>query len=219
MAKNTDIPYNHELLRKGIHLISLSIPVGYAIFDRETALYILIPLTILFLTVDISRRHNEYVARMLYKYFGNIFRPHEMTDGFVLNGASWVLLSAVMTILIFPKIIAVTAFTILIISDICAALIGRKWGRTPLFGKSVEGTMAFIISAILVIIAIGLMTAAPMSYYITGIIASIIGGIVEAGSKSLDVDDNLSIPVSVGLVMWLGGIIAASYSMSFLQVM
>jgi dolichol kinase len=130
-----------------------------------------------------------------------------------------VLISACFTIIVFPKIIAVTAFSILIISDISAALIGRKFGRTPLFEKSVEGTLAFIISAILVVLVIGRIASAPVSYYIVGIIASIIGGIVEAGSKTLEVDDNVSIPISIGLVMWLGGIISANFHMDFLHVL
>jgi dolichol kinase len=85
-----------------------------------------------------------------------MLRKHEMKKKkLLLTGASWVLISAVLTVLIFPKVIAVIAFIILIISDISAALVGRKWGRTKLGKKSLEGTLAFIVSGLLVVAVVG----------------------------------------------------------------
>ncbi|MCK7523378.1 MAG: hypothetical protein MZV64_39855 [Ignavibacteriales bacterium] len=62
------------------------------------------------------------------------------------------LLSALICALIFPKVIFVTAFSILIISDTMAALIGRKFGKRKFLRKSLEGTLSFFISASIVVI-------------------------------------------------------------------
>ena len=43
------VSFRHELLRKGIHLSSLSIPVIYYFISRDLALALLIPVTALFL--------------------------------------------------------------------------------------------------------------------------------------------------------------------------
>lgn len=42
----------------------------------------------------------------------------------------------------------------------------------------------------------------PGEYIIT-MVSAVVGGIVEAASTDLKVDDNLSIPVSIGATMWL----------------
>jgi dolichol kinase len=93
------------------------------------------------------------VAKIFYTIFGFLLRQHEVDTGKKnLNGATYVLISALICVIIFPKIFFVTAFTILIISDSLAALIGRKFGRHKLFAKSLEGTLAFFISASIVIL-------------------------------------------------------------------
>ncbi|MBE2188283.1 MAG: hypothetical protein KGZ71_01180 [Desulfobulbaceae bacterium] len=215
-----NIPFEQELLRKGIHLLSLNIPILYIFVSKTLALSILIPMCILFVTIDIISKKNQVVSELMQKYFGGMLRKHEKKKKrLILNGASWVLISAVITVLVFPKIVAVLAFLILIISDMSAALIGRKFGKTKLFNKSLEGTMAFIVSAIIVVFVIGFFFGGNWVYYIAGISAAIIGGFVEAYSKKMKVDDNLSIPTSVGIVMLLVDFIFDGYTASFLNMM
>ncbi len=209
MPADREISYKQELIRKAIHLNSLSIPIIYSFITRELALTILIPLTILFVVVDILSNLNKMVREIIHQIFGKMMRAHEVGDKLVLNGATWVLLSATLCIFIFPKVLAVTGFGILIISDLSAALIGRKFGRHKLFKtKSWEGTGAFMISALIVIMIIGTLIKAPYTYYIFGSAAAIIAGFVEAASSILKMDDNLSIPVSICLVMLLGNYIS-----------
>ena len=215
-----DIPYSQELWRKSIHLVSLSIPIIYSFVSKEFALSILIPLTILFIIMEFSIRKFKLAKKVIYKYFGKIMRPHETSKEFVFNGATWVLISACCCIIVFPKILAVTGFTILIISDISAALYGRKFGKTRFIDKSLQGTSAFIISAWIIILIIGFLNEAPISYLISGFIASVLAGIVEASSKRMKVDDNLTVPVTVGIVMWIASYIAAIYfHLGFLYLM
>ena len=206
-----DISYNFEILRKSIHLISLSIPISYCFLQKDLMLTILIILTIISIALDFASRFEGGFQLYWHKIFGKILRQHETKREIALNGATWVLISAVTCIYFFPKILFITGFSILILSDICAALFGKKFGRNRLFNKSWEGTSAFIISAILVVASIGLISKAPWTYFVCGIIASIIGGFAEASSGVLKIDDNISIPISIGLSMWLGAYISVIY--------
>ena len=113
------------------------------------------------------------------------------------------LISACICILIFPKIIAITAFSILIISDTASALIGRRFGKNHFLDKSFEGTLAFIASA-LVVVVIAPKVSGSWLEYLPGFAAAFIGGIIEAMSVRLRVDDNFSVPVSIGIIMWIG---------------
>lgn len=196
------IDYKSELFRKGIHLCSLSIPVVYYFITRELALMILVPLVIISLTMDLYRYHNPSFGNFFYKIFGFLLREHEKDhDKRNLNGATYVLIAAVLTVLIFPKVIAVTAFAILIISDISAALIGRRFGKIKFLSKSLEGTSAFFITACIVILLAPKVAGLPVEYLI-GFTAAFIGAIAENISFGY-ADDNLTVPLSIGITMWV----------------
>jgi dolichol kinase len=198
---NGTIHYRDELVRKLIHLFSLSIPIIYYFIPTSTSITILIYLTVFALIVDGGRFFSKPFAKIFYKTFGFLLRKHELDNKKKnLTGATYVLLSALICALIFPKVIFVTAFTILIISDTMAALIGRKFGKRKFLRKSFEGTLSFFISASIVVIFTPKVGDFPMEYGI-GFIAAFIGAIVENISYGL-ADDNLSIPISVGLTMW-----------------
>ncbi|OGU11983.1 MAG: hypothetical protein A2X61_12345 [Ignavibacteria bacterium GWB2_35_12] len=199
-----EITYSQEVLRKSIHLMSLSIPITYTFIPQSIGLSILIPLTILFIVIDVlSKKRNkaQFFVRLI---FGRMLRRHEVEKEYTLNGASWVLISATIGILVFPKILFVTGFSILILSDIAAALFGRKFGKTPLFDKSWEGTSAFIIIAFFIVSFIGYMTSAPWTFFVFGFISAFLGGMVEAASRMMKVDDNITIPICIGVLMWIG---------------
>lgn len=218
MSSESNITYKQEILRKGIHLLSLSIPVTHIFMSEELLLTLLIPLTLFFLIVDILSHKVESIRKLLFKFFGKMLRPHEKEGKLFFNGATWVLLSAVLCILIFPKLVFIVSFTILIISDLSAALIGRKYGKTRFFDKSWEGTIAFIITASIIVVFYGYIFDLPSYYFIAGIKAAIVGGFVEALSKIFKIDDNLSIPLSIGGILLLANSLASDYSMEFINL-
>jgi dolichol kinase len=192
--------YRLEVMRKAIHLCSISIPVVYFNIPRNVALLILIPLAVLFTSIDIARYYNQIVERLFYRWFGFLLRRHESDPHRkTLNGATYVVIAATICVAIFPKIIAVTSFIILIISDMTSALVGRRIGRHRFFNKSVEGSLAFFVSALLVIACTPKVAYWPFEYLI-GAIAAAVGAIVEA--LPIEIDDNLSIPISVGFTLW-----------------
>ncbi len=204
MTDFRQITYRSEVLRKGVHLSSLSIPVIYALIAKSTALWILIPLTGVFLIVNILGHRSGPVRTLMIRYLGDIMRTHELdVDRRVLNGASHVLIAACLSVLVFPKLVAITAFSILIISDICAALVGRRFGSHRFLDKSLEGTLAFAVSAVGVVLVIAHLVSAPVSFTMIGIVAGLVGSIVENISPRLRLDDNTSIPCSVGTTLWL----------------
>jgi dolichol kinase len=193
--------YTTELVRKAIHLCSLAIPLVYYWISKAQALSILVPLALLLGLADVARLYHPATGRVYSKYLGFLLRPHERTEhGRKLNGATYVLMSAIICIIVLPKIIFITAFAVLIISDTSAALVGRRFGRHPFFNKSVEGTAAFFLSGLLVVAVAPKAAWLPAEYAI-GAVAVLIGAIVEASPAPLD--DNLSIPFSIGGVMWL----------------
>jgi dolichol kinase len=199
---NGTIHYRDEILRKLIHLCSLSIPVVYYFIPRSTALIILGIMTAIALILDVGRYFSKTIAKIFYQLFGFMLRKHEIDhQKRNLNGATYVLMSGLICVLIFPKVIVVTAFAILIISDTTAALIGRRFGTHKFLFKTLEGTLAFFISGIVVVL-LSPKIDYSFSEYMIGIVGAGFGAIVENVSYGL-ADDNLVIPISVGIAMWL----------------
>jgi dolichol kinase len=199
--RSVEESYSTELIRKGIHLSSLSIPVVYSFISRPTALTILIPVTLLFGLSDLARLYLPAFGELYTKVFGFLLRRHELRgQRRRLTGATYVLLSATLCIWLFPKVVVITAFAILIISDTSAALIGRKFGRHRFLGKSLEGSTAFFVSGLLVVALAPKIDYLPAEYLI-GILVTALGAVVEALSRDV-IDDNLSIPIAISLAMW-----------------
>lgn len=199
----------NELVRKTIHLSSLGIIIAYAFLPKSTMLWVLVPFTLLALTIDYGRHYVPFIDRVFQMIFGKILREHERdTNRKLLSGGTYVLISASLCMILFPKVIAITSFAILIVSDATSALIGRRWGKHRFFDKSVEGSSAFFVSAVIVVLVAPKALGLPVEYAI-GIVAAVVGTLVEAMSVRLKVDDNFSVPSSVGLTMWVGYLIAS----------
>ena len=200
LQSEATIDYKSEFIRKSIHLCSLSIPTIYFFISKQLALEILVPLFLAFFIVDLARFYHQPVQAWFYRWFRWLLRKHETDHGSKrLTGATNILFSAIVCVLLFPKIITVNAFAILIISDITSALFGRRFGRRKFFGKSLEGAMAFFVSAIVVVLLAPKVQGLTLEYVIGGIAAAV-GAVVEAASTK--VDDNISVPLAIGLVMW-----------------
>lgn len=206
--RSIEFDFRKEVIRKLIHLASLSIPLGYWFFlSQSVVLTVLIILTVFSLFVDIGRLFSPPFSKFYNSLFQSILREHETTEKKKnLTGATYVLISAVICIALFPKIIAVTSFSILIISDTASALFGRKFGKhkfKKIAGgkKSWEGSIAFVLSAIIVILFTPKIEY-TFGEYVLAIIASVGGAIAEL--LSFDIfDDNFAIPLATGALMWL----------------
>lgn len=198
---NVEESYGVEVMRKAIHLSSLLIPTVYYFISRTLALSILIPITAVVGILDIVRLYHEPTGRFYGRYLGFLLRRHEQNDqGRRLNGATYVLLSASFLVAILPKVIFIMAFAILIVSDTAAALVGRRFGVHKFLGKSLEGSTAFFLTAVAVVLLTPKIAYLPMEYLL-GVAAALIGTAAEAFVPYID--DNLSIPIAISATLWI----------------
>ncbi len=184
-----------EIRRKIVHLVTLSIPIGYASMAKESVLFILSLLFLGFLSVDLLRRYHLGVASLFQKYFvGTVLREKEKAT---LMGSTYFLFSTILTILFFPKAIAISSLLILILADTSAALVGKGIGRVRIFGKTLEGSTAFLICALLIV-----WTYPDLNRF-SGSLAAVGATLVEI--LPTHIDDNLTIPLTAGAIMFFVG--------------
>ncbi|MCF6268711.1 MAG: SEC59/DGK1/VTE5 family protein [Melioribacteraceae bacterium] len=190
------IDYKAELLRKSIHLLSISIAVIYYFVTRELALTILIPLTVVSLILDLARYISPAYKKYLYSIVGFMMREHEINSNkIILSGATYVLIGALVTVLFFPKAFVLLGIAVLIFGDIFAALIGRKFGRHKFLFKSLEGTLSFFLFGSLVMLITPKIDGS-LTEYLIGFAAVAVAAIIENVSYGW-ADDNLTVPIAV----------------------
>lgn len=196
--------FRYEIARKIIHLSSLSIAIIYCHITRELALLLLIPLFAGFFLVDLMKNSIEPIAEWYHRTFDGMLREHEREKKRIhFNGATYITLSALLLVLLFPKIIAVTAFALVAVSDTIAALVGKKFGRHKIGDKSIEGSLAFLASALLIIAVV------PNLHPAAGVLMAVTATLTEAVSPKVNgfkIDDNLTIPLvsaAAGYLLYL----------------
>ncbi len=189
------MPMRQEVYRKLTHLGALVIPCGYYYLDlsRGTALAIMIPVTAVMIFIDIARLRGWKMWDFIRPIISPIVRSHEMRGDF--TGAFYILISSTLSIALFPKPIAIASIAFIIVGDTAAALIGRKFGKHKFRTKSFEGSLAFLVAALLV------AWAAPQLSFKVGVIGAIVAAVTEG--ISFKIDDNTSVPLVSGLVMYL----------------
>jgi dolichol kinase len=194
MSDAAEISISAELVRKGIHLFALVIPVGYSLVSFPVAMFVISISAAVSIIIDVSRFNNWRFWHLLSSLLTPIIRDHEIKGGF--TGASYILTTSAVTIALFPKAIAIASITYIIIGDTAAALVGRKWGRHRLIGKKTfEGSSACLVSLIAVSF---LIPGLPTEVAVAGALAATL-----AEAFSGKIDDNLTVPVISGLVMLL----------------
>lgn len=202
-----DLSLRGEVQRKALHLLALVVPGGMHLLGMPAALYVLLPLTALGVAGDVVRAYSASFNRFIRGVFGPMMRKRELPppgDGVVINGATWVLIAATLLTLLVPLRIAVPVFTMFMISDAVAALVGRHWGRhhwgsTP---RTVEGSAAFLVTGLGVM---SLFAALPLT---VGAAATGVACMAEALPGPGN--DNVRVPLSSALTVvglewaWLG---------------
>jgi len=128
------------------------------------------------------------------KIFAPIMKPHEKTGQKHLSGVSYMLLGFLLTVILFSKEKVITSWLVLIISDSLASIIGKRYGHKLSFGKSIEGSLIFVLSGVAIAIYSAKILLWDISYYRL-VLAVIITTTAEFFSAKLKIDDNLLIPI------------------------
>ena len=165
---------------------------------REQALWILgavaVPAVLLEVLRKVSPRLNDFLVD---RVFTLIARPKERHT---VNSATWYTISLVLTCALFPKQAVLLAVLILGYSDPIASLVGKRWGSIKVRGqKSVQGTIAFAFSAVLLACGYAWASGLQLSGFAT--LVWCLGVPVSATLAELygdRVDDNFGILLAAG---------------------
>lgn len=194
---SNSIGLKYELKRKLIHISSLVIPLSYYFLDRNFLLIILFIFSVLSVLIDIIRRSSPGFGKLYDKIFGDILREHE-TDkkNIFFTGGTYILISFFLCVLLFQKDIAILSMMVIIVCDTAAAITGKTIGRRKIGSKTLEGSIAFFITALILYFLI--LKQQGLNVIYAGLLTVFLTTLFEL--IPLKADDNITIPLFFGIV-------------------
>lgn len=196
-AKRSDLQWP----RRFFHCIS-GITVAYLyfkLFTHSQAVYLLGFLTcLIYIFEQVRVNYPEYSAQFnLYSRY--LLRAEEQ-----LKESAQVpyIMGLLLTILSFPKPVAIASILILAIADPLSAIIGIRFGTKKVTdSKTLEGSLAFFFACLFCVVfsfsAYGDMSG---QLWAMALCVAIIVSLFEL--IPLRIDDNLTIPIFSGVIIW-----------------
>ena len=151
------------------------------------------------LGLDLLRFRVGWFNRQFVRW---LFPLLKQGEGNRVTGATYLVVGALFSFLLFGSDIAVAALLFLSLGDPAAAIAGRRMPGFRIKGKSPVGTAAFVLVALVVV---GVLTGSGAAEYHWGLLAgALVAGLVEL--MSVPPDDNLAIPLLAGASMYFVGV-------------
>ena len=156
--------------------------------------------------MEITRRMDPRINATLMRLFAPVAHPHEADH---VNSATWYTTAILILAWLFPIDAGVVGLVVLGVADPAAAIVGRRYGRTPIGQRrTLEGTLAFVAVGFLGAAFVLWLTDHPGPVVLLALAGAVGGAVGEILSRRID--DNLMIPVlsaaSVVGARWLGGV-------------
>ncbi len=195
-----DKSFKKELYRKLIHLSSLWIPAVIYWFHSGISVTLFSTLLVVDVVLEYANFKKQPWARKIFAIlFSRTMRKTETLHArFQASGSMYVMASAIVCVMLFSRQVAAIALTVMLVSDTAAALFGKAYGSRKLYkNKTLEGTVAFFVSALVV----NMVYSPVFPFTVASVIACFLATLAEVFEDKLDIDDNFSIPLVVGMML------------------
>lgn len=192
-----------HLVRKAWHIATgLSGLIVYynSDYSLQSVANFLLIFSLVAFAVEFLRLRNEKMNMFLMSVMRPFMRESEKTS---VSGLPFYALGVGLTLTLFPERIAILSVLFLIFADPIASVIGILYGKDKILpNKSLQGTLAAFTVCYLITMVYGMRFSNPnMSLLCFSLLAGVVGSFSELCSRYID--DNLSIPVISGTMLYL----------------
>ena len=151
-------------------------------------------LVAILLAADAFRLRNASANQLFFRAFAALASPREARG---IASSTWYAVGILLAFVAFPRALALSSVLVMGLADPAASLIGRRWGKRPFLGGTLEGSIAFLLVATAILIA---RHSAPVA-----LLAAVVSVIAER--RSWPLDDNLAVPMACGVGLLVGGLL------------
>ncbi len=173
----------------------LTLPVAGLLVPEEIFLPTLHSVTVGFLIFEAVRLRLPWLNHRFITSFRALLRDREAST---LTGSAYFLAAASIVFILCDKSIAAIALAFVAAGDPVAGMVGERWGKRKMGGKSLEGSCACLVACLVAGAILAAVTHVALWVVVVGAICATL---VEF--FSLPLNDNLTIPLAAAGVMSL----------------
>jgi dolichol kinase len=187
-----------EVKRKAIHLTGLSVPFGILVFGQKFTASMIALALLVALAVEVQRLKGKIRLPEV--------RHHEEKK---VAGYIYYIVGSLITVILFPPMIAVTAMLLLSLGDTVSGLVGSILENANVRGCNEKWRMKplpIVVAMFIACLSIGHIASVSVTnlgfpVYLAGAIGATIADSMAIIICSRALDDNFAIPVFSGAIM------------------
>jgi dolichol kinase len=152
-------------------------------------------LTLAAFAIDGLRLSSPRANELFFRALGKLASPREARG---IASSTWYMVGILAVVAVFPREVAISAILVLGLCDPAAAWVGRRLGRRPFLGGTLEGSLAFFV--------VGVVIMSARHAWPAALAAAAVAALAER--RAWPLDDNLAIPIASAAVIhameWMG---------------
>ncbi len=180
--------------RTWLRPLAIAIPIALFFLPKNIILTVVGSIALFFIIIDLVRLFFNQINQFLFQKVSG-FLKHKDTHRF--SSMTFFLAAIFIIILVFPQNIAIASVSFLIFGDLSAKFFGLLYGRTKFLTKTLEGSLAYFVFALLV--AFIFTFFAPLTFWIL-VLGALSAAIIETISI-FGIDDNFTVGLVSAAVM------------------
>lgn len=175
--------------------LAVLLPVYYLNHSKKEALALIGTIAAFFLLLDLIRLYWKKANLFFFKNIKEFYKSREYRK---FSTITFFMVASFLTIFLFEKNIAILAVSYLIFGDFFSKFFGLPFGRTKIFNKSLEGSLAHFNACLLSGFIFLHFLSLPLSIYLTGVLVASLAEVLP-----LRINDNFSVPLFSASSMFL----------------
>ncbi|MFB0566824.1 MAG: glycerol-3-phosphate acyltransferase [Candidatus Aminicenantaceae bacterium] len=169
--------------------------VNYMKTDKKETLVLIGSIVIFFLLLDLIRLFSKKINIFFFQNVKDLYKSKEYKK---FSSITLFLFACFLTILLFERNIATLAISYLIFGDFFSKFFGLLFGRTKIFEKTFEGSLAHFNACLISGYIMLQFTSLPLHVYLTGAMVATTSEVLPLG-----VDDNFSVALLSASTMFV----------------
>lgn len=131
--------------RKAYRMLGLVLPFIYLHYTRQETIYVFAMIAMGAVAIESIRFSSSKTEWLMEKIFSPVGKREEVMR---ISGTTYFILGSLLATIFFNRVIVIPILFFLIFGDAFATIIGLRWGRTKIFGKSLEGSLGCLAACL-----------------------------------------------------------------------
>jgi len=175
--------------------LAVLLVINYLRADKKQALTLIGSIVLFFLLLDLIRLFSKKVNVFFFKKVKDLYKSREYSK---FSSITIFLFASFLIVLLFEKPIAVLAVSYLIFGDFFSKFFGIRFGRTKIFEKTLEGSLAHFNACLIAGYIFLHFVSVPIPAYLTGVFVASVSEFLPLG-----VNDNFSVALLSASSMYI----------------